>query len=94
MTATKYNYVRKPQVLKRFNFGSTALHDRVITKRFTSPLNCGGNVSAYLEHEVDAMAAAYAIGLNDEQMKELVLKLEAQRVTEAQELLKSLKFAG
>jgi prophage regulatory protein len=89
-----YIFIRKQAVLAKSGIGSTTLHERVHANLMPAPINLGGSVSAYLSHEIDAVLAARAAGFNDEQVKTIVINLEAKRKDNATELLNSLRAGG
>lgn len=89
-----YNFMRKAGVIEKTGYKSTALWERVKDGTMPPPINLGGNVSAYLQHEIDAVLSARSIGYNDDQIKALVKSLVEQRKTAANDLLQSLKVAG
>jgi prophage regulatory protein len=89
-----FNFIRKPTVLSKSGFSSTTLHERIHAKLMPAPIFMGGNVSAYLEHEVDAVLAARTIGFTDVQIQQLVANLTERRHSTANELLNSLKVEG
>lgn len=87
-------FIRKPEVLYMAGFGSTTLHERVTSKLMCSPIRLGGNVSAYLKHEVEAVLSARTAGFSDEQVKDLVVNLEGKREEVNTALMNSLKERG
>jgi prophage regulatory protein len=87
-------FIRKPAVLAKSGLSSTTLHERIHAKLMPAPIFMGGNVSAYLEHEVDAVLAARTICFTDEQIQQLVSNLTERRHNTANELLNSLKMEG
>ena len=58
---------------------------------FPPPIKLGYKATGYIEHEVQAVLHARAMGLSDKQLKELVASLVKQRKESASKLLKSLE---
>lgn len=74
-------FVRKRQVLDRFGFSLSPLYKRVARGEFPSQVKLGDRASAWLEHELDQMAQAYAVGMPAHELRVFVASLEAKRKT-------------
>lgn len=74
------NILRMPAVRQKSGYASaTSVYNLVRNGTFTRPVQIGPKTVGWPEHEVDAINAARVGGIQEEQLKELVRKLHAQR---------------
>lgn len=85
-----HNVNRKPEVLKRFGFSNTTLHNLQKRKLFVSSINIGERAVGFLEHELQAIIAARAANQSHDQIRVLVAKLEEQRKQTANAFLNAV----
>lgn len=69
----------KPEVIKISRKAHSTLYRDIGAGVYVHPIKISGRRSAWLESEVYAINAAVAKGFTEEQLKELVKKLEADR---------------
>ena len=88
----QFNYYvnRKPEVLERFGFSNTTLHNLQKRKLFVSSINIGERAVGFLEHELQAIIAARAANQSDAEIRVLVERLEEQRKQSANGFLNAL----
>ena len=72
-------FQRKPEVLKRFGFSKSTLHNRINEGTFPPNCSIGCRAVAWISSEIDAVIAAMAAGKSDDELKALVANLVAQR---------------
>jgi prophage regulatory protein len=71
-------FLKKALVLKQTSFSHAYLYLRIRKGKFPSPVKIGRS-SVWIDSEVNTMCKAIAAGYTDDQLKELVAKLEADR---------------
>lgn len=79
MPATKVNFLRLPDVLRRAAVSKATFYDRRAKRLFPQAILVGRRAAAYIEHEVDEVLAAQARGATDDELRDLVRELEAAR---------------
>jgi prophage regulatory protein len=72
-------FQRKPEVLKRFGFSKSTLHNRINQNKFVPAISIGDRSVAWISSEVDAVIAAMAAGKSDDELKALVANLVSHR---------------
>lgn len=75
------NFRRLPAVLKQRGKSKSAHYLDIQEGLFTKPVPTGSRSVAWPEHEIDTLNAARMAGMNDEEIRALVSKLEAERKT-------------
>ncbi len=78
--AVPLRFLRKPDVLLREGFANSTLYDSIKRGTHTRPVALGPNSSGWPEHEVDLLMAARMAGKSDDEIRDLVNRLHAQRV--------------
>ena len=87
MTATKpLRLLPIPEILDRCGGGRTRLYDRIKDGTWL-PLIKLGRASVLPEHEVELMVRAIVAGKTDDEMRELVRTIVAQRIEAFQTLM-------
>lgn len=86
-SANQYRVVRLRDAARLMGKGVSTIWKEVKEGHCIPPFSIGPKVSGYLETEVKVMIASRAAGLTQEQRVELVSKLLAHRVTQAQNLI-------
>ncbi len=71
--------LRLPAVKAATGLSRSTLYLRIAHGVFTHPVSLGGRAVGWPAHEVAALNAARIAGQSDEEIQELVLKLEAAR---------------
>ena len=71
--------LRLPEVCDRRARGATSHYDDIARGLFTRPVKMGVRTSSWPEHEVEALIRARIAGKTDDEIRELVQKLEAAR---------------
>ena len=71
--------LRLPDVKAATGLARSTLYLRIATRTFTHPVSLGGRAVGWPAHEVGALNAARIAGKPDEEIRELVTKLEAAR---------------
>jgi prophage regulatory protein len=77
----RYRILRGPVVDSSTGDGRSTRYDRISKGLFPKPIKLGPRSVGWLESEVEAINAARAAGKTDEEIRALVLKLEAARKT-------------
>ena len=72
--------IRKSEVLETFGFSNSTIYNRINAGIFPPPISLGGSAKGWLQHEVNAVLAAYAAGKSTTEVQELVKELVAQRI--------------
>ncbi len=72
-------FLRRPKVEARMALKRTSIQDRVRARTLTKPVSIGRRAVAWPEHEIEAVNAAILAGKSDDELRELVAKLEAAR---------------
>jgi len=83
-----HKFYRKAEVLKRFPFSKSTLANRINEGTFVPPCSLGDRAVAWIEFELDSIAAAIGAGKSKGQLKALVADLVAQRQVVAKEWMK------
>jgi len=80
-TSNQFNIqiLRKPEVLNFLSISKSTFHNQINKGLLCSPISLGLRAVGYLEHEIQEVLKARIVGQNDDQIKELVISLEAQR---------------
>jgi prophage regulatory protein len=81
-TATVLNMfkiLRRPETQNRTGLGRSALYAREKDGRFPKAVKIGPRLAGHPEHEVDAWVQAVIRGATDDELRELVKALHAQR---------------
>lgn len=71
--------LRRRSVSERTGKGNSTIYEEIKQGLFVSPVAISKRSVAWPEHEVDAINAARINGKNDEEIRSLVIKLEAAR---------------
>ncbi len=71
--------LRLPSVIQRVGLKRTAIYERVGLGLLPAPIKLGPRASVWPEHEIDACNDAVIQGRTPEEIKALVLQLQAQR---------------
>lgn len=77
----KYKMLRGPAVDRETGTSRSTRYLRIQQGLFIKPVKLGPRSVGWLESEVEAINAARAAGKTDEEIRALVLKLEAARKT-------------
>jgi len=77
--ASQYKVIRNPVVLNRYPLSRSHLFNHINQGLFPEPISLGERAVGWLEHEVDAVISARAIGKSEEEIKSLVKSLKEQR---------------
>ncbi|AKH38174.1 MULTISPECIES: helix-turn-helix transcriptional regulator [Nitrosomonas] len=72
------SFKKKPAVLEQTSFSHANLYLRIRKGKFPHPVKIGSS-SVWIDSEVNTVCRAMAAGYTDDQLKELVAKLEADR---------------
>ncbi len=72
--------LRLPAVLEKTGNKRSTHYKRVTAGLFTCAVKCGERVAAWPESEVEAINLARVAGKSDHEIKELVAKLETDRM--------------
>lgn len=75
----QFNFLRIPAVLKRRGVSRSGHYADIKAGLFPKPVHIGLRAVAHPDYEVDALNAARIAGQPDEEIRALVLKLEAAR---------------
>ncbi|WP_438499295.1 helix-turn-helix transcriptional regulator [Alteromonas australica] len=86
-SANQYRVVRLRDAARLMGKGVSTIWKEVKEGLCIPPFSISPKVSGYLETEVKVMIASRAAGLTQEQRVELVSKLLAHRVTQAQNII-------
>ena len=71
--------LREPGALKATGMPRSTFRDQLRAGFYTSPVKLGSRAVGWPAHEIDAVLRARLSGQSDEQIRKLVLALEAQR---------------
>jgi predicted DNA-binding transcriptional regulator AlpA len=82
-----HTVLRKPDTCSRTGLPRSSFDALVAEGKFIRPFNIGVRTACWLESEVDTLIAAYASGMNDSKIRELVKLLECKRLELIGELL-------
>jgi prophage regulatory protein len=74
------NILRRKAVLAKMGDSNTNFYGRIKAGLFTSPIKLGERSSGWPEHEVEAILAARIAGVSNERIRELVARLETDRL--------------
>ncbi|RUP78609.1 transcriptional regulator [Alteromonas sp. KS69] len=91
---TDITILRLPDVLIKSGSKRSTLWQHIKAGLFVPPIKLGGRSSGFIKHEVDAIIAAHAVGMDDTKVKELVIKLVEKRKESASKLLQELVAMG
>ncbi len=75
------NLLRLPSTLKKRGKSKSAHYLDIKEGLCSKPVLIGVRSVAWPEHEMDALNAARIAGMNDDEIRSLVIKLEAERKT-------------
>jgi prophage regulatory protein len=81
MTASKYALLRRRQVEAESGLPRSTLYLRMTQKLWVRPVRLGPRSVGWFAHECAAINAARAAGWSDDEIKELVARLEKDRLT-------------
>jgi prophage regulatory protein len=79
LSAIKTALLRRPIVEKATGHSRSTLYRNIQRGLFVSPINIGGDRVAWPANEVQAIINARIAGKTDEEIKSIVIKLEAAR---------------
>ncbi len=79
MTHQSFCLLRLPQTLAKVGKGKSSLYLDIKQGLFPPPVHLGARISAWLEHEADAINAARIAGKTDEEIRSLVVDLVSAR---------------
>ena len=71
--------VKQPSLLKQFAFSKSTLFSQINQGLMPKSISLGIRSRGYIQHELDAVLLARVQGKSDDQIKELVLSLVANR---------------
>ena len=75
----QFSFLRIPTVLKRRGVSRSGLYAHIAARLFPKPVAIGLRAVAYPDYEVDALNAARIAGRSDDEIRALVVRLEAAR---------------
>jgi prophage regulatory protein len=75
------NLLRLPPTLKKRGKSKSSHYLDINLRLFTKPVSIGARSVAWPEHEIDALNAARIAGFSDDEIRALVVELEAKRKT-------------
>lgn len=78
---------RRAGVERRSGFRRSALYAAIKQGLWPQPIKIGARASAWVDSETDAVLAARIAGRSDDEIRDLVKKLEAQRKSIASRML-------
>ena len=70
---------RKHEVLARLNLSKSSFHNRINKGLWVPPISLGDRAVGFIKHETDELLSAYIRGFSQDQIRELVSKLVADR---------------
>jgi prophage regulatory protein len=73
--------LRLPTVLERTGYSRSRLYARISEGLFPRPISLGPRVTAWPEHEVDAVIAAHIREITDAELAQLVSEIHTKRST-------------
>ena len=71
--------VKQPSLLEQFAFSKSTLFSQIKQGLMPKPIPLGDRAVGYLQHELDSVLSARIAGQSNDQIKELVKSLVAQR---------------
>ena len=71
--------IRLPNVLERIGKSRSGTYADIASGLLTTPVRIGLRAVAFPEHEIDAVVAARIAGRSQDEIRELVSRLHAQR---------------
>lgn len=71
--------IRRPQVLKNTGWSKSTLYNRLKDGLFPAPISLGARAVGFVESECDKVIQAMIAGYSDQQLKDLVQDLVANR---------------
>lgn len=71
--------IRRHELLKRFGISNNSLYTKINEGTLPPPISLGSRAVGWLEHELDSVLAAMAIGKSQAEIKSLVKDLIHQR---------------
>ena len=78
---TKYQILRKPEVIQITGFPRTTLQTRINDGLFCPPISLGDRAVGFVSYEVDKVVSAMICGSTKDEIKLLVAALMKQRET-------------
>jgi prophage regulatory protein len=78
--------LKRPEVRKRHLLGDSSLYEHIRKGLFTPPIKTNKQTSAWPEHESDAIICARIAGASDDELRELVKQLVANRAKLAERI--------
>jgi prophage regulatory protein len=79
MAPTVLTILRRSKVEERTGYKKSSLYRKTTEGLFTKPIKIGERASGWPEHEVDAINAARIAGKSNQEIRKLVVRLEAAR---------------
>ncbi len=76
-----FNFLRLPKVLLKRGKSKSAHYLDIQKGLCMKPVSTGARSVAWPEHEIDMLNAALVAGLNDDEIRQLVIELEEKRKT-------------
>jgi prophage regulatory protein len=77
----KYRIIRLKSVMEQTGYPRSTLNLRISQGLFSKPISLGSRAVGWPEHEIDTLNAARIAGMCDDEIRELVIELEANRKT-------------
>jgi len=71
--------LRLPEVKARTGMSRSTIYLRIADRLFSRPISLGPRMVGWIESEVDALIAARIRGASDDELRAVVVKLEAAR---------------
>jgi prophage regulatory protein len=79
MPTTPERFVRRPEVSRLTGMARSTVYVRISQGLFPEPISIGPRMVAWRESEIAAINAAHIRGANDDEIRDLVSQLVAQR---------------
>ena len=78
-----YSILRLPAVIARTGLSRSPIYNRISRGLWPKPINLGARAVGWPDHEIDAINGARIAGQSDEEVQEIVERLEADRANAA-----------
>jgi prophage regulatory protein len=78
--------LRLRALAEKSGYSGTTIYRRIAVGLWTTPVRLGPQRSVWPEHEADALLGARVAGGNDDEIRQLVVRLHAERGAQQQEL--------
>jgi prophage regulatory protein len=75
------NFLKLPVLKQKLGKSKSAIYLDIQEGLFPRPVPLGARAVGFPEHEADAINAARMAGMDDDEIRELVIELEAKRKT-------------